>query len=106
MAGEYVYGSQDPVYFKLTLNGVGVAAKTLLDADVTLQKDGVSGGNIGLDCLETAAGNGWYAWTPDPATDTQCKTIIINIKDSAGSTFDENAVTLNTGGHASAFFSG
>ena len=92
----YRYGAQVPVYFKLTLNGEGVAGLTLASDDVKLSKDGAAFTNIGLVCA--GIGNGLYAWTPAATSNTQCKTFCINIKDVTGGAFDENCLIYATGG--------
>lgn len=102
----YTYGSTGKIYFKLTLSGVAVTGVTLDAADVKLSKDGAAFTNIGSACAETTAGLGWYAWTPGASTDTQCEVMIINVKDNAGSAFDENGLVITTGGSASARFGG
>ena len=106
----YVYGSQDPIYFKVTLNGVGVSGLTFQDADIELSKDGGNWASINADTsvveIESGAGYGVYKWTPENAADSQCEVMILNIKDAAGSAFDENCLIIATGGHASARFSG
>ncbi|HFD86860.1 MAG TPA: hypothetical protein ENJ35_04195 [Gammaproteobacteria bacterium] len=104
----YEYGSLDPIYFKLTLNGVGVEPG-FQDADVKLFHDGVFIDNIGADIGMAAIGGGGtgiYSWTP-AAGQTDAGVIIINIKDdSGGGAFDENCLIIATGGHTSARFSG
>jgi hypothetical protein len=96
----YRYGDTDPIYFKLTLNGAGVAT-TLASADVKLYKDGTYSADIGTAC--TSLGAGLYKWTPAAGSNTQCKVMILNIKDaSGGPLFDENCLIITTGGSASA----
>ena len=107
----YTYGSTDPIYFKITLAGVGVNV-TLATNDVRLSQDGASGGSIIDITSECAAVDGTnlpglYKWTPNPASRTQCGVMAIYIKDaSAGGAFDENCLVISTGGNASARFSG
>jgi len=103
----HVYASTDPIYFKFTLAGVGVDP-TLVLGDVTLSKDGGTVTDIPLveltpvDALNMV---GAYLWTPT-AVEASCKVMVVNIKDQAGSAFDENMLIISTGGHASARFSG
>lgn len=100
----YRWGDTDPVYFKLTLNGVGVVV-TLASNDVKLYKDGTYSADIGSAC--TSLGAGLYKWTPAAGANTQCKVMIINIKDaSAGGEFDENCLIITTGGNAAAGLDG
>lgn len=100
----YNYGTTDKVYFKLTLSGVGVNA-TVAAADFRLSKDG--GTPAALDTLPTAVDGtnmpGVFEWTPI-AAETQCEVMILNIKDSAGSAFDENCLIICTGNNPSARF--
>ena len=106
----YLYGSTDPIYFKVTLAGVGVSGLTFQDADIELSKDGGNWASINADTtvveVESAAGYGVYKWTPQAASETQAGVLILNIKDASGSAFDENCLIIATGGNASARFSG
>lgn len=106
----YTYGSTDPIYFKVTLAGVGVTGLTFQDADIELSKDGGNWASINADTtvveVEAAAGYGVYKWTPQAASETQCEVMVLNIKDAVGSAFDENCLIISTGGNASARFSG
>ena len=104
----YTYGSTDPIYFKVTLSGVGVASLTFQAADIKVSKDGAAFANASTigTVAETTAGLGWYKWTPSAASATQCEVLIINVKDDSGSEFDENGLVIATGGNASARFSG
>ena len=109
MSNLVKYGSTDPLYFKITLAGVGVNV-TLARDDVQLSIDGASGGSIVDITTECAAIDGTnlpglYKWTPASAARTQGKTLAIYIKDaSAGGAFDENLLIYQTGGNASAYF--
>ena len=106
----YTYGTTDPIYFKVTLNGVGVSGLTFQDADIKLSKDGANWASItasaNVEEVEAAAGYGVYKWTPAIAAETQAEVIILNIKDAVGSEFDENCLIISTGGNANARFSG
>ena len=106
----YNYGAQDPVYFKATLSGVGVTGLTFQDADIELSKDGGNWASISASTtvveVEVAAGYGVYKWTPQAASETQAEVFVLNIKDAAGTEFDENCLIIATGGNASARFSG
>ena len=107
----YNYGTQDPVYFKATLDGAGVTGLTFADADIELSKDGGNWASINADTtvveVESAAGYGVYKWTPQATTETEAEVLILNIKDADSTTvFDENCLIIVTGGHASARFSG
>lgn len=96
------YGSQEPIYFKVTLNGVGVTGLTLANDDIKLSQDGAAFTNIGTACSEV--GMGVYKWTPAAGSNTQCGVMVINIKDASGGAFDENCLIIATGGDASARF--
>ena len=110
MAYQYEYGVIDKsIPFKLTKNGVAVTGITFSTSgvgDVTLSIDGGATTNIASECLETTGGLGWYEWTPTSATQTQGSYAIINIAEVSGTNFDENSVTLQFGGHASAWLNG
>lgn len=103
---DIVYGSTDPLYFKLTKNGVGVNP-TLVAADFRLSKD--DAGGIALNSIPVAVDainmRGVFKWTPI-TTETQAKTIVVNCKDAAGDEFDENMLVWYTGGSAPAFHNG
>lgn len=100
----YRWGDTDPIYFKLTLNGAGVVT-TLAAADVKLYKDGTYTGDVGTAC--TSIGAGLYKWTPAAGSNTQCKVMILNIKDvTSPKVFDENCLVITTGGDASAGLDG
>lgn len=102
----HTYGSLEPIQFKLMLSGVSVPGYPLADADVILYIDGslysVDSGEIGTECSEI--GNGWYKWTPINPAQTQGKKLIVDISDSVGSSFDDNALQIFTGGNINAFF--
>ena len=102
MADLYRYGNVDPIYFKLTLTGTGVAGVTLNDADIKLGVDGGTVINVGDDCAETTMLLGIYKWTPAAASQTQGKTLILNIKATGANigVFDENCLVYITGGDA------
>jgi len=101
MAQLYRYGQQKPVYFKITLTGVGVTGLTLDNADMELSKDGGAFANMGTEVSEV--GRGVYMWTPTSAAQTQAQSLVLDLKDNIGSAFDENCVILITGGDPSAF---
>ena len=102
----YLYGSTDPIYFKLTLGGVGVNP-TVVAGDFYLSQDGAAG--AALSNLPTAVDGtnmlGIFKWIP-VTTETDCEVMILNIKDVAGGAFDENCLIISTGGHVNARFSG
>lgn len=99
------YGSTDPLYFKITLNGDAVTGLTFATNDIQLSKDGGAFANISSAITEV--GLGVYAWTPALSTNTQCKTGVINIKDqTATAVFDENCIIFVTGGAGAAFYNG
>jgi hypothetical protein len=100
----HVYGSLDPIYFKVTKNGVGVTGQAPFSTgDIQLSIDGGTFSNI--DTEVTEVGLGWYKWTPT-GTETQGQVLIINVKEVVGTNFDENGLVIATGGNASARFSG
>jgi hypothetical protein len=105
----YNYGTIDPIYFKITLNGVGVNP-TLATGDVILTNDGgATTEDIYDECTAIDGTNlvGIFEWQPTLAAQTQGEVVILNIKDvSAGGAFDENCLILSTGGNTSARFSG
>jgi hypothetical protein len=97
------YGSQAPIYFKITLSGLGVTGLTFLSADIQVSKDGAAFANIGTAC-NNEAGNGVYSWIPAAGSWTQCEVMAINIKATTTNigAFDENCLIIQTGGDASA----
>jgi hypothetical protein len=104
----YTYGTTDPIYFKITLAGVGVDP-TLAAGDVILTNDGgATTEDVYNECTAIDGTNlvGIFEWQPTAATQTQGEVIILNIKDAAGAEFDENCLIIATGGNASARFSG
>ena len=100
----YRYGTTEPIYFKVTLNGVGVTGLTLASEDVKVSKDGAAFANVGTACAEV--GLGVYKWTPAASSWSQCGVMVINIKDASGSAFDENCLIVATGGDTAARFDG
>ena len=58
----YTYGTTDPIYFKITLNGAGVIP-TLVLGDIQVSKDGAAFTNIPLAQL-ASVGLGVHKWTP------------------------------------------
>lgn len=109
MATLYNYGTTDKVPFKITKNGVAVAGLTFSAGDITRSVNGGLFTDITAQIAEvgvgTGNGKGWYEWTP-AAGGSSFEYIIINIKEVAGTNFDENGFVLYTGGNVSARFSG
>ena len=102
-----VYGNLDPIPFKITKNGAAVPGLTFSANDIQLSVDGAAGTDISSECTETTLGLGWYQWQPTSAAQTQANYyIIINVKEVVGTNFDENGISLATGGHGSARHSG
>lgn len=101
----YTWGSIDPIYFKLTLNGAGVVP-TIALGDIQWSKDSGGFTDIPLSELAAVGTTGVHKWTPGAAADTQAEILIINIKDVSGGGFDENCLIIATGGDAAARFSG
>jgi hypothetical protein len=108
MADLYRTGSVKPVYFKITLNGVGVSGLTLQAADIKLSLDDATAVNIGGEVTEATIGLGWYKWTPASSARTTGDIVVVNVKDDdAGGEFDENGFVLHFGGDQSVgFFTG
>lgn len=106
MPDMYRYGTLKPVYFKVTLSNTGVTGLTFDAADVQLSIDDGAAINIGAECTEATLALGWYKWTPSIASRTQGEQLLINVKDNAGSAFDENGLVILTGGHSSAYYDG
>jgi hypothetical protein len=106
MLAYHKYGTTDPIPLKFTLNNVGVNV-TLAAGDVKVSVDGAAPANVNALPVAVDATNmpGVFLWTPI-AAEVQGKLIILNIKDQAGSAFDENMITIPTGGHASARYNG
>ena len=103
---QQVYANTDPIYFKLTKNGVGVTGQAPFSAgDIFACVDGGAGTDISANVTETTFGYGWYVWTPT-AGQTTGLVIIINIAEAVGTNFDENGMSIVTGGNSSARMSG
>jgi len=104
----HTYGEYDVdgrIFFKLTLNGVGVTP-TLASNDIMLTLDGNTPLDITGEVSPVSGMTGVFYWTPDNPARTQCEIMIINIKDFSGhGDFDENCLIISTGGHANARFS-
>jgi len=99
-----VYGVLDPIYFKVTKNGVGLVAAPFSTGDIQLSIDGAAFTDVPL--IEIAeVGLGVYEWTPT-GTATTGKVLILNIKELTGTNFDENCLIIATGGNALARHSG
>ena len=100
------YGTAKPIIFKITLNGVGVNA-SLAAGDVKISKDGGASANVSNlpTAVDSSGMPGVFSWTPTIA-ETQAETVTVNIKDASDGAFDENMITLQTGGNASARFAG
>lgn len=101
-----VYANLDPIPFKITKNGVAIAGLTFSTGDIQAKiLNGTTLGWSDIDTEVTDEGLGWYSWTPT-GTATTGKVVIINVKEVSGTNFDENGLTLETGGHANARHSG
>ena len=98
------YGGTEPFFFVVSLNGVGVPSLTFQANDIKVSKDGAAGVNASTigTVAETALGLGVYKWTPTLSSETQCKVLIIKVKDDVGTEFDENTLIIPMGGHTSA----
>jgi hypothetical protein len=111
MAQLVKYGSTEPIYFKVTLNGDGVAGLTFDANDIKYSLDNATAVNASTvgTIAAAAIGLGWYKWTPNGAANTQGKIIIFNIKDDSYTTtpaFDENGIIVLLGGNTSAYYDG
>ena len=103
----HVYGSTDPIYFKL-VNSSGVGVNDNLQAgDIRISKDGAASANVSSLPVAVDSTNmpGVYRWNPT-AAEAQCKVMVINCKDQVGAAWIENCIIVATGGNASARFSG
>jgi hypothetical protein len=103
-----VYANLDPIYFKVTKNGLGVAGLTFSTGDISISIDGAAWVDIDTEVAEmvgASSGRGWYVWTPT-GTETTGKVIIVNVAEVSGTNFDENGLAIATGGNASARHSG
>jgi hypothetical protein len=106
MISYHKYGTLDPFPIKFTLNNVGVDV-TLQAGDVKVSVDGAAPANVNALPVAIDATNmpGVFLWTPI-AAEVQGKLIVLNIVDQAGGAFDENMITIPTGGNASARYNG
>ena len=110
MINQYRYANTDPIYFKLTKNGEAVGDKTgyafsALDVQTKIG-DGTITNWVDISTAITYEGLGWYQWTPTAAAQTTGKVILINIKDAVGTDFDENGLSIITGGDPAAMLNG
>ena len=107
MINQYRYANTDPIYFKLTKNGAAVVAYTFSALDVqTKIGDGTTTNWVDISTEITDEGLGWYQWTPTSAARTTGKVILINVKDAVGTDFDENGLSIITGGDPAAMLNG
>ena len=107
-SGQAWYGSLKPQYFILVDSaGARVVNHAFVATDIYLIDTGQGGGDDDLvaGTSEIAhVSKGVYKWTPTAAAQTQVETIVVTMTDSAGSAFIDNAMIIQTGGHASAYF--
>jgi len=104
---QYRYGSSKKIQFKITKDGVGVAAN-LVKADVRLYNDGVY---VDIDitsqivAVDSFNAPGFFVWTPGDPSRTDCEIVTLIIRNVSGGTpdFDENMVGLITGGDPDAY---
>ena len=107
MINQYRYANTDPIYFKLTKNGAAILAYTFSANDVQAKiGNGTATGWVDISTAITEEGLGWYQWTPTSAAQTTGKVIIINVKDAVGTDFDENGLSIITGGDELAMLNG
>jgi len=104
---QHRYGNLDPIPFKVTKNGSAVTGITFSANDVQskIANDLTTGwGDISSEITEE--GLGWYSWTPTTASQTSGKLILINIAEVSGTNFDENGLSVQTGGNSLARLNG
>ena len=102
-SGQTWYGSLKPQYFILVDSaGARFVNHTFIATDVYLIVDGGTDIDISTECAHVS--KGLYKWTPSLVSRTQREDVNILITDSAASTFVDNAMLIQTGGHASAYF--
>lgn len=106
MATSIRWGTIEPLPFKVTLNGDGVAGLTFQANDIKIMSDGGAWVNASTIGTITDKGNGWYTWTPNSTVNTQKVSLVFNIKDDIGTEFDENGAVFFTGGNVAAFYDG
>lgn len=103
MADQIFYGSLKPQYFVLIdSTGARVASHTWVSGDANLHIDG--GSAVAVHTEITHVANGLYKWTPSVTARTQGQTLVLLLTDSGGSSFVDNTLIYQTGGHASAYF--
>jgi hypothetical protein len=103
------YGTVVPIPFRITLNGVPVDLTIdtdIVDADVSLFRDGAFVANIDISAQVAKISNGghvFYEWTPTAGQLNASEYATLCIQDvSAGGEFDPNMIVLYTCGNASA----
>lgn len=99
----YRYASTDPIFFKITLNGVGKEDLSLAATDVQFSRAGAAWENCSAfgQVTQCACKGGWYKWVPSGNTIMAgAEVILINIKDTtqSGALFNENAFQYFLGG--------
>lgn len=106
MIAYHRYGRVQTFPIKFTLNNVGVNV-TLAAGDVKISTDGNAPANVANlpTAIHAADMPGVFLWTPSVA-EMQCEIFVVNIKDAAGSAFDENMIYCRTGGDGSAAYDG
>lgn len=110
MAFLFTYGDVKPVPFRLIdSNGNKITAHTFVNTDLywkamdetlawtTWAADGSNVSN---------QGRGFYVWTPSVSTTTQYELVLLDIEDSAGSTFLDNGIVVQIGGDLDAYLDG
>ena len=108
MINQYRYANTDPIYFKVTKNGEAVLSLVPFSTNDIQAKigNGTTSGWVDISTNVTEEGLGWYQWTPASAASTTGKVIIINVKDVLGTAFDENGLSIITGGDDLAMLNG
>lgn len=99
---QQVYANLDPIYFKLTKNGVGVPNQTFSTGDIYHSVDESAWVDVSANVTEYIGANqgkGIYKWTPSTGQ-TSGYVIVLNIDEAAGTNFDENCLIIVTGGNA------
>jgi hypothetical protein len=109
MAWLYTYGDVKPVVFRLVDSGGNkVTGHTFLSDDLYWSGwNGSVWSTFAADGLNVSeVGRGFYMWTPSAASKTQYEIVVLDILDSAASTFIDNAIIVQTGGNAAAYQDG
>lgn len=109
MAWLYTYGDVKPVVFRLIdSSGNKLASHTFVLNDLYWSGwNGSSWSTFAADGTNVSEiGRGFYMWTPSATSKTQYEIVVLDIEDSTGATYIDNAIIVQTGGDTAAYQDG